>query len=429
MSESSDAAQRAASLELDERVVTRLRAGLADLAERTVAAITVEVPGYSGALTGAMGQNIESAVEMALATFLNLVERSEDADPSTPLAPALDGAYALGRGEARSGRTMDALLAAYRVGARVAWRDMSRTVVTGGVPAETVADFAELMFAYIDALSASSVAGHADELATEGRVRRRYLERLTRQLLDGEPEHVLRDSAERADWPVPETLTAVLVPGRHLHSILPQLGEQTLESGDDVPEGRHAADVAVLLVPDVHGAGRAHLTRVLRGRQAVIGPARRWARAAASYDRASRALELFGQGTDGDQPVDTDQHLAELVLCADPEGLTDLRAQVLAPLETLRPATAEKLRETLRSWLLHHGRRDDVAAELFVHAQTVRYRMGQLRELYGDRLEDPRTVLDLTLALAHPPPASPGADGVPVGRSAAPVTTPVGEPR
>ena len=35
-----------------------------------------------------------------------------------------------------------------------------------------------------------------------------------------------------------------------------------------------------------------------------------------------------------------------------------------------------------------------------MHAQTVRYRMGQLRELYGDRLDDPATVLDLLLALS-----------------------------
>lgn len=43
---------------------------------------------------------------------------------------------------------------------------------------------------------------------------------------------------------------------------------------------------------------------------------------------------------------------------------------------------------------------EDVAAALFVHPQTVRYRMGQLRELYGDGLEDPATVLALTVALA-----------------------------
>ena len=55
--------------------------------------------------------------------------------------------------------------------------------------------------------------------------------------------------------------------------------------------------------------------------------------------------------------------------------------------------------DTLRAWLLHHGRRERIAAELFVHPQTVRYRMGQLRQLYGARLEDPRTVLELTIAL------------------------------
>jgi DNA-binding PucR family transcriptional regulator len=100
--------------------------------------------------------------------------------------------------------------------------------------------------------------------------------------------------------------------------------------------------------------------------------------------------------------VDSEQHLAELVVGADPEALDDLRARVLDPIGSLRPATRERLSETLRSWLLHQGRRDDVAADLHVHAQTVRYRMGQLRELYGDRLDDPRTVHELVVAL--PPP-------------------------
>jgi DNA-binding PucR family transcriptional regulator len=44
-----------------------------------------------------------------------------------------------------------------------------------------------------------------------------------------------------------------------------------------------------------------------------------------------------------------------------------------------------------------------VAAELFVHPQTVRYRMGQLRELYGERLDDPQQVLHLVLALGAVP--------------------------
>jgi sugar diacid utilization regulator len=76
-----------------------------------------------------------------------------------------------------------------------------------------------------------------------------------------------------------------------------------------------------------------------------------------------------------------------------------LGRRALAPLQGLRPATAERLAQTLRSWLLHQGQRDAVAADLFVHAQTVRYRMNQVRELYGDRLSDPQTILELTVAL------------------------------
>ena len=90
------------------------------------------------------------------------------------------------------------------------------------------------------------------------------------------------------------------------------------------------------------------------------------------------------------------------MLRADGGALADLRTRMLAPLDDLTPAAREKLVETLRAWLLHHGRREQIAAALFVHPQTVRYRMGQLRELYGKRLEDPRTVLDLTIALGLP---------------------------
>ncbi|MFI5836166.1 PucR family transcriptional regulator [Micromonospora sp. NPDC051300] len=402
MTQETGTGARAAHLDLDAEVAAMLRDRLPMVAERTVTAITAEVPDYSGTLTGTMRAKIENAVRIALGTFLQLIEGTQAFDPSTPLAPALEAAYALGSGEARSGRSMDALLAAYRVGARVAWREVSTTTVRSGLAAETVAEFAELMFAYIDELSAASVAGHADELASAGRVRRRDLERLTRQLLAGEPEESLRRSAERADWPPPQTLTVVLLPRRHLRAVLALLGPQTLESGEDLPGMRPAEDLVVLLVPDAHGGRRRQLVRLLHGHRAVLGPARPWHRVAASYQRATRALAL-GLGEPDSGPVDTERHLSALLLSMDPEALADLRTQALAPLAALPPATAHRLAETLRSWLLHQGRRDDVAADLFVHPQTVRYRMGKLRELFGDRLHDPATVLDLTIALAVPP--------------------------
>src|SRR5690606_13743029 len=99
--------------------------------------------------------------------------------------------------------------------------------------------------------------------------------------------------------------------------------------------------------------------------------------------------------------LDTEEHLARLVVGADPEALHDLRTQVLAPLDGLSATTREKLTETLRAWLLHQGRREAVAEALFVHPQTVRYRMGQLREAYGDRLDDPDFVRDAVVALTQ----------------------------
>ncbi|WP_405095709.1 PucR family transcriptional regulator [Micromonospora sp. NBC_01412] len=400
MSEGSGTSRRAAHLELDEPMAARLRATLPLVAERTVTAITAEVSAYSGTLTGQMRAKIENAVRIALGTFLQLLGRPEASDPSTPLTPALEAAYALGSGEARSGRSMDALLAAYRVGARVSWREVSTTTVRGGLAAATVAEFAELMFAYIDELSAASVAGHADELASVGRARRRYLERLSQQLLAGEAEDVLRRGAERADWPVPQTLTVVLLPRSSLRTVLTVLSPHTLESGEDMAGVDPTEELAVLLVPDVHGGRRRQLVRVLHGHRAVLGPARPWHRVVGSYERATRALLLGLPRAAADAPLDTEQHLAELLLSTDPEALDDLRAQVLRPLASLPPATAHRLAETLRAWLLHQGRRDDVAAALFVHPQTVRYRMAKVREMYGDRLHDPATVLDLTLALA-----------------------------
>jgi len=383
---------------LDPRLLDLLRRRLPDVANHTIAAVTDEVPSYAGAFGGPMGDNIENAVQMALAGFLRLAARGRSADQATPLSPALDGAYALGRGEARSGRSADALLSAYRVGARVAWRELSETAVDAGVPADMLASFAELVFAYIDELSAASVAGHADELESSGRVRQGYLDRLGLGILRGDPADALVAAAERADWTPPKTLTVAIVPSAQLRPVQGLLDPRTLSAiGGDVtglPDG-----FAVLLVPDVGGRARTRLMRTLAGRASVAGPARPWLSADASFTRALRALELRS-GLGQDATYDTEEHLAELILAADPDAVADLRTRVLAPLDKVRPATRQKLAETLRAWLLYQGRRDDIANALFVHPQTVRYRMGQLRELYGDRLEDPEMIRDLTLALA-----------------------------
>ncbi|GIM92125.1 PucR family transcriptional regulator [Paractinoplanes toevensis] len=376
---------------LSPEVVAPLRERLPHVATQTIDAIMTEVPAYAEAFAGDLGAKIERAVRTALGAFLGLVSRPHGPDPQSPLGPALQAAYALGRGEARNGRSLDALLGAYRVGARVSWHELAAISVATGQPAAIIAHFAELVFAYIDELSAASVAGHADELASSGRARIRHLEQLTQALLAGETEHTIIAAAQRADWSPPQTLTAVLVPEHAARTVVDLLDRRTLSLSEAGP------DFSVLLVPDADGS-RAAMLGLLRGQTAVVGPARPWLRVKASYDRAVRTMEIPGLPTGN--VVNTEDHLAALVLTADPQALADLRAKVLEPLSG--DSSAEKLTETLRSWLRHQGRREEVAAELFVHPQTVRYRMTRLRELYGDRLQDPEWISALFIALSVP---------------------------
>ncbi len=391
-------AREAALLDLDAGTMERLSAAVTAVADEAVDSIIREVPSYTGALTGRMGHVIRGAVQLALGNFLKVSRSADGSDPSVPIAQSTAAAYDLGRGEARSGRSMDALLAAYRIGARVCWRGLSDVAVAAEVPAATLGRFAGLVFAYIDELSAASVAGHRDELATTGRARERYLQQLTDHLVAGSEEEVLHAAASRAGWAPPATLTAVLLPDGQVPAVIRHLDARTLHISGDLPEVGDDADVAALLVPDTRGVDRARLAQLLSGRDATIGPERPWAKAGISYYRAVHARGLAR--TSEHEVVDTDERLVELVLRADAEAYRDLRTAALAPLADLRPDVRQRLEDTLRSWLLHHGRRQLVADDLFVHAQTVRYRMGQLRELFGNLLDDPESVLRLTLALA-----------------------------
>ena len=381
------------ALRLPAEVVAVMRRDITGVAEQVIAAVVHEVPSYSDPFRGEMGRNIEIAVKVALEGFLDLASRRKGIDAGDQIESVLEAAYALGRGEARSGRSMDALARAYRVGARVAWREMSGAAVAAGLSASITARFAELVFAYIDELSDASVTGHADELATSGRLRQRRLERLASRLLEGAPEADLVAAAERADWAPPRLLVAVVLAEDKVRQVLGRLDPQSLQLSEDSPALDIEAGQTVLLVPMGSAGARTVLLRVLRESGAVVGPTRPWTEVRSSYQRARRARAL-GLG------ADTEVHLAELVRTADPDALADLRARVLQPLDAVRPASAEKLAETLAAWLRHHGRREDVAGELFVHPQTVRYRMGQLRDLYGDRLTDPAFVRDATIALA-----------------------------
>src|SRR5690606_32323751 len=91
--------------------------------------------------------------------------------------------------------------------------------------------------------------------------------------------------------------------------------------------------------------------------------------------------------------------MSTLILFLDEGLITSLAERRLAPLAHLRPSQQDRLAETLLAWLQSGRNANEVAMRLHVHPQTVRYRLRQLEEPFGDQLLDPDLRFDLEIVL------------------------------
>ena len=178
------------------------------LAEEIISSIRAEVPAYARPLEGDFGRTVRIGVEQALRRF-------SDHDPAAARSATRSVYVAIGRGEAREGRSMEALLAAYRVGVLVAWRRLGQTAVAAGLTGDGLVALAESLFAYIDQLSAESAEGFAAEQAVRAgdadRRRAELIELLVRvPAVTGDAVAV---AAAAAHWQVPRALAVLVWPG------------------------------------------------------------------------------------------------------------------------------------------------------------------------------------------------------------------------
>ena len=376
-----------------------LRPVLPDLSAEMIREIGAQVPDYSRPLEGEFGVTLRYGVERALRRFVDTIEH-----PGGVSARDRRTYIELGRGEMRQGRTLNALLAAYRVGAQVAWRRFVEAGVKAGLEPAVLYRVGEAIFAYIDEISGESIEGYAAEqslLASEDQHRREQLVRLLASDPPSAPE-TLRAAAERAAWKPPARVAALIVEGAGADGVVSRLGAGTVAAALEPVDGDDFRPRRVLaFVPDPDGPGRhALIAKAVGSRRAALGPAVAIGASARSADRARRALALRDAGAiEGDGLIVAEDQTAALLLHADAQLAAELAASRLAPLYELRPATGERLVATLSSWLDHQGRIDDTARALDVHPQTVRYRLAQLRETFGPQLDDSRGRFELMLAL------------------------------
>lgn len=363
--------------------------GIPQLSVEIIDAIRDGVPAYARPLEGAFGAGVRVGVEQALIQFVALVEQ-----PDRDRSAGREVYVRIGRGEARAGRTMEALLAAYRIGARVAWRRVAEAARAAELGEEILARLAESIFAYIDELSAASAEGHAQEQAAAAGEAQRRRRRLATLMIQPPPldQAAVEDAAREAGWPLPASLAA-LVWRQSERRIATRLPSETIVTPFD--------DASCALVPDPEASGRRReIEAALGGHQAVIGPAVPWQQSAVSARRAFAAHRLLEEGViPANGLVLANEQLAALILHADRGLLDDLAQQRLAPLADETDSSRERLGQTLLAWLDHQGKVPEIAAALNVHPQTVRYRLGRLRECFGSALDDPKDRFELALVL------------------------------
>ncbi|WFE65778.1 helix-turn-helix domain-containing protein [Micromonospora sp. WMMD714] len=376
-------------------------------------------------LTGAQGQGLALGVRTAVDTFVDAV-----AEPDRALAPTRAVFHTLGRTEYREGHRVDALRAVLTLGARDIWaflvEQAAAPAATGGTPTgpdtgragtdagragtdagPAPADLyviAGALFGYADALAGAAAEGFLDEQRDTAQDWATLRRRLVTLLVQPDPpaEEVLRAAAEAARWPLPATVAVVSVHGTDAEHLARVVGAGTVATV--------IGDAVRLVLPEPRTPGRLDQARqALAGRRAAVGPAVARHRARLSYRLSRRALTLHQQGALGPDPVlSCDDHLLTLLTDWEPGLAGHLADTVLAPLAGLRPTTRRTLAQTLHGWLRRQGQVVAVAEDLHTHPQTIRYRMRQLRALFGPALDDPDARLVLALALRSRPTS--GAD-------------------
>lgn len=375
--------------ELPSELGAVLRSILPDVADEILTAIRQEVDEYRRPFEGRFGDAVRRGVEFALGEFVSMLE-----DPSRPPAGTAM-IEELGRGEVRSGRTLDALQAAYRCGARVAWRRFGDAARESGADQRTLIQLGDAIFAYIHRLAALSVAGWADEQTLRAGATQRSRDALVRLITS--PRAAVEDldaAAYALSWPPPRDVAVVVLSGSENAGDLLRIDPSVVAAVHD------GVVVGIVPVP----SALARVRDALRGASAVLGPTVRWAAVGRSYRRARSVATLVDSGRigtpdDGPRLVSAVDHLADEVVHADPEAAEDLAASVLGPIERLPASRRARHLETLGAWLDHRGHGPRMAEVLHLHAQTVRYRVARLREVLDVDLDDPDARFALELAL------------------------------
>ncbi|MDQ2838915.1 MAG: helix-turn-helix domain-containing protein [Actinomycetota bacterium] len=369
-----------------------MRPLLAELTTQIAGEISRQIAEYAREPDESYLETTRSGVWQAITYFVDRI-----ADPAVSREEVDECFRRIGRGEAFAGRSLDALRSAYQIGARIAWKSLHALALDQGLPLSTLGELGDGLFDFMNELTEQSVVGFQEAQNQLSDAAYQWRERLLELILNAATStpREINQLAATGNWTVPRELVMIVV-------------ERSVELALPPPRRLHPRTLANLRGPvpmvlhpvPCDAEARAELATIFAGHSISIGCPVPLADAVASLRWARRGMELMHNGVLPRQPMlDCSEHIATLWLHSEPLLRQRLSQSALAPLFRQAPNSRRIIAETMLAWLETRGSAPALAAHLGKHAQTIRYRLKRMHEIFGDDLDDDQRCFEMYLAL------------------------------
>ncbi len=385
-----------------ERAAGALRRSTGALSSAAMSRMLTDMPWF-GELTAESRSWVGQILQAGIQGFVDWFRRGdEEAFPADTAAAVFGAAPRSMTGVITLGQTVDLV----RLGIEVVEAHIDDIVAPEDAPAVHAA---VLRYAREVAFATAEVYARAAE--TRGAWDARLEALVVDSVLRAEADETIASRASALGWAQREGVIVVLGPAPQSRGedLFDQVMRVARGAGMDALCATQGDRLVVILGGVVDADKAAHaVVRFFGDGPVVVGPrtddlpsAHASARAALSGLRAAVGWP------DAPRPVASDDLLPERVLAGDGHARRHLVDEVFAPLA----AAKGTLIETLTAYFQQGQSLEAAARALFVHPNTVRYRLRQVADLTGLSATDPREGLTLQLALvlgrqAHRP--SPG---------------------
>ncbi len=264
---------------------------------------------------------------------------------------------------------------------------------------EAAAWLREAMLRYTRELAFAAAHVYASAAEVRGAWDARLEALVVDGLLRGDAGEALLSRTTALGWRAADSVVALAgrAPDGEPEAVLAAVHRLGRELGVDLLAAVHGGDLVVFVgSPDDPSTAAADLISAFGGGPVVLGPVvTGLAEAAGSGRVAVDALRAAAGWPAAPRPVPAEDLLAERALAGEAGARAELVDAVYRP---LRDAGADLL-TTLSAYVERAGTVDGAARLLFVHPNTVRYRLRRVTELTGEVPADARSAFVLRVAL------------------------------